>query len=207
MYSITDLVNMALRQIKVREIISLDDETVEAQSAKQVLRLSLGDLLNRTDWRFAKVKRALPKLDVETIDGYYTTDRILSSNVYLYPSDVVRIRKVSSGCWNLEGEYELLSVKLKDRDSFVPVIVSRLPNIKLTYTRYCAEVNLWPVTFQRAFVHYFAYNMAMYSALGDAQSTQLQLYNMAVKEAMASNTNEDKHRMRMDPDILKARDY
>lgn len=62
MYSVVDLVNMALRQIKVREIISLDDETVEAKSAKQMLKLSLGDLLNRADWRFAKVKRVLPKL-------------------------------------------------------------------------------------------------------------------------------------------------
>lgn len=207
MYSVVDLVNMALRQIKVREIISLDDETVEAKSAKQMLKLSLGDLLNRADWRFAKVKRVLPKLDIESIDAAYATEKIMSSNVYLYPEDVVRIREVSSGRCRGAAEYELLSVKLKSRDSFVSVLVSRLPHIELTYTRYCAEVNLWPVTFQRAFVHYFAYNMAMYSALGDAQATQMQLYNMAVKEAMASNTNEDKHRMRMDPEILKARDY
>ena len=45
MYSVVDLVNMALRQIKVREIISLDDETVEAKSAKQMLKLSLGTCL------------------------------------------------------------------------------------------------------------------------------------------------------------------
>lgn len=206
MYSITDLVNMALKQIKVREIISLDDETVEAQSAKQTLQLSLGDLLNRADWRFAKVRRVLPKLDASSIDETYATEKILASNIYLYPEDVVRIREATSGrCRNVE--YELLSVKLKNRDSFVPVIVSEFPQIELTYTRFCDEVNLWPSTFQRAFVHYFAYNMAMYSAMGDAQATQLQLYNMAVKEAMASNTNEDKHRMRIDPDILKARDW
>lgn len=206
MYSITDLVNMALKQIKVREIVSLDDETVEAQSAKQTLQLSLGDLLNRADWRFAKVRRFLPKLAASSIDETYATKKILASNIYLYPEDVVRIRDVSSGrCKNVE--YELLSVKLKNRDSFVPVIVSEFPQIELTYTRFCDEVNLWPSTFQRAFVHYFAYNMAMYSAMGDAQATQLQLYNMAVKEAMASNTNEDKHRMRIDPDILKARDW
>lgn len=206
MYSITDLVNMALRQIKVREIVSLNDETVEAQSAKQVLQLSLGDLLNRADWSFARVKRFLPKLDPGSIDATYATGDIMSLDVYLYPEDVVRIRKVLSDQRNLDNRYELLSVKLKNRDSFVPVIVSRMPRIELVYTRYCPEVNLWPVTFQRAFVHYFAYNMAMHSALGDAMSTQLQLYNMAIKEAMASNTNEDKHRMRLDPDILKERD-
>lgn len=207
MYSIVDLVNMALKQIKVREIISLDDETVEAQSAKQMLQMSLGDLLNRADWRFAKVKRVLPKLDVESIDAAYATNKIMTSNVYLYPEDVVRIRNVSSDSMRTEDEYELLSVKLKNRDSFVSVLVSKSPHIEITYTRYCAEVNLWPVPFQRAFMHYFAYNMAMYSAKGDAQATQLQLYNMAVKEAMASNTNENKHRMRIDPYILKARDH
>ena len=36
MYSITDLVNMALKQIKVREIISLDDETVEAKEQSKL---------------------------------------------------------------------------------------------------------------------------------------------------------------------------
>ena len=45
MYSITDLVNMALKQIKVREIISLDDETVEAKGAKQTLPIVLETLL------------------------------------------------------------------------------------------------------------------------------------------------------------------
>ena len=63
MYSITDLVNMALKQIKVREIISLDDETVEAKGAKQTLPIVLETLLNKTDWRFAKVRRVLPKLE------------------------------------------------------------------------------------------------------------------------------------------------
>lgn len=205
MYSITDLVNMALKQIKVREIISLDDETVEAKGAKQTLPIVLETLLNKTDWRFAKVRRVLPKLDKDSINKEYATRKLMHENVYLYPDDVVRIRSVTSGRKE-NVEYELLSVKLHNREAFVPVLVSREERIELSYTRYCDEVNLWPAIFQRAFVHYFAYSMTMHSALGDAQSTQLQLYNMAVKEAMASNTNEDKHRLRRDTGPLKARD-
>ncbi len=206
MYSITDLVNMALKQIKVREIVSLDDETVEAQSAKQTLRITLENLLNKADWRFAKVRKELPLIDKSIIDTAYTTNEVMNGNIFLYPEDVVRIRDVVDE-YGQKADYDLLTVKIKNADKFMLVIASRHERLEFVYTRYCSEVHMWTPPFQRAFIHYFAYNMAMYSSMGDAQATQYQLYNIAVKEAMASNTNENKHHLTCDIGVLRARDY
>lgn len=92
MQTSVDICNMALAQINVRSITSELDNTEEARQCKAMYPFCLAQVLAMADWNFCKVKRKLPKLEIEWIDeGYLPLER---ENYFKYPVDAVKILKV-----------------------------------------------------------------------------------------------------------------
>lgn len=202
-YTIVDICNMALAQIKVRQITSLQDSTNEAQQCRKNIDACITAVLSMANWSFAKVIRQLPMIAAANINAEFLSDRLAEKNIFAYPADIVRIRSVRY----LEREidrYDVISVKLKSEESFITVIVTDAPKIEIEYTRMADEVKLWSPLFVTTFVHYLAYTLApLLSADSTAATTQLQLYYLTLKQAQAANTNEQKHIRKRDLSVFR----
>ena len=117
-YSIVDICNLALVQLKVRPIIGLKDGTEEARQCDKMFPFALSQLLAMSNWSFAKIRRTISRLDVKALDKSYLPKEKL--NYFKYPSDAVRIRSVILDGRVFEWDkpendngYEIMSVKTK----------------------------------------------------------------------------------------------
>ncbi len=202
-YTVIDICNMALAQIKVRQITSLQDVTKEAQQCGKNIDACLAAVLSMANWSFAKVVRQLPMISAANINEEFLSDRMANKNIFAYPADVVIIRSAKYQEKEIE-QYDIISVKLKSEESFITVIITDAPKIEIEYTRMASEVKLWSPLFVTTFVHYLAYTLApLLSADSTAAETQLQLYYLTLKQAQAANTNEKKHIRQRDLSVFR----
>lgn len=210
-YSIVDICNLALVQLKVRPIIGLKDGTEEARQCDKMFPFVLSQLLAMSNWSFAKIRRTISRLDVKTLDKSYLPKEKL--NYFKYPSDAVRVRSVVLDGRVFEWDkpendngYEIMSVKIKapQEDLFVQVFATKAKHLEIEYTRYIDNPQFWPPLFTEALVRYLAYMLStVVSGSSGSAETQYQLFQLAYAKASAGNNNERKQTLRPEPKIFR----
>lgn len=98
----TDIVNKALTLAGAAPIVSIDDDTNNAETVRRVYESALRSVLSECKWNFATTRAALSEV-VVTLDFYDTGEE----NVYQKPTDMIRIYDVSpsNARWREEGDY------------------------------------------------------------------------------------------------------
>ena len=81
-----DIINIALRRLGQRKIVTIDDDSENARVAKDFYSFSLEACLRDCSWAFAGIIDALVPLNNETVPGW--------GYVYQYPSSCVFVRRI-----------------------------------------------------------------------------------------------------------------
>lgn len=172
MTSKVEIVNRALVYLGANRIISLSDDTLEAELASEMYDQSLRSILSECRWTFATKRAVLTGIDEEPAwanDGmkYY----------FQLPSDdIVRIFDVQNrkAFWRVEGERVLT-----DQKSF-----------GILYVYLLTDTSKYTASFIEAFANRLAYDMC-YAITNSASLTQglLQTYKgQTLEDAMAEDS-------------------
>ena len=134
------IINRALTFLGANRITSLNDNTLEAQSASNIYNESLKSILSECDWKFATKRVVLNKLDKEpewAEDG--------KRNYFQLPADYVEIFGVKdqNAKWSVEGN----------------TIVADTPEFAIKYVYFCTNTDLYTSSFVEAFACKLACDM------------------------------------------------
>jgi len=183
MASQVEICNMALGQLGCNTITAIDEESTESIQCEKYFTQVLNGLLRQYPWTFASKTYALATADDDSMD---IAEADLWANIYTYPAKALRIWSVfAGGNYNQDhNNFEIISTGDK---KFV------CSNIDSAYARCTIKITDYDIL-DPLFTDAFAYKLAMALASPlDATKylqTVTQLYQMAIGQAMLSNSTE-----------------
>jgi hypothetical protein len=198
-----DICNMALNQLKARNILSFEENTEEAYQCRRLYHFARGFLLRQQPWGFA---RRLAPLALTVYESP------LWRFLYAYPLDCLYIRRLFSARRpdrtdygrqgrEVEKAWEVFSVSEAEK-----VIGANLKEAYLDYTYDIKNAALFPPDFVTALYYYLASELAVaLSADANLKQLNFQLMQNALRESAKNNYNEAKDRYRPSGSILEAR--
>jgi hypothetical protein len=207
MPSQTDIVNIALSHLCEKTVMSIDEKSVEAKTAKEFYWIALHETLRDFSWPFATNYVNL-NLVVNQTQNYNW------AYVYQYPSDCLYFRRIVSGLSQDSRQTRVPFIIAKSdfinapapngqaepETSFTPPLGSGLyiftnqPNAQAEYTMQIGNSELYPSDFIMAFSYRLASLMAPRITGGDPfklKDSCLASYDMEITKAKASSFNEE----------------
>jgi hypothetical protein len=179
MSSAVDIVNQALLQLGSTQIISFDDELVEASAAKALYPTAKKQVLRSYPWRCATANERLALSAKAPIDPAWEYQHAI-------PDDSIRIIQVMSVAdsvgfhpsWVIEGEF----------------IMSNEKNISAKYIRNISEPKL-DAHVEMAIIARVAFDMCYTLTASQSLQTSLyQLYEAKLNEARITDRQEGSHK-------------
>lgn len=132
MSSIVDVVNRGLLAIGASPIVSLDDETTAARTAKALWPLLRDEVLRKHPWNSAKARAELAAEVTAPAFGWAYS--------YAWPADCLRVLAVNDDVWPSDG-WECEGRK---------ILCDYASPIRVEYVRREEDVNLWDAELQAA---------------------------------------------------------
>lgn len=195
-----DICNLALSQLKVSNILSLDANSEEARQCKRHYDFERQKLLRAHPWHFAKRVKTLALIDDKSNHWKY---------LYLYPKDCLYILNIF-GEGNRE-DYIRQTNKLENYDIFslddeTKVIATNIEKAYIEYINDAKDVTSFSVDFIDCLTYKLAATLATpLSASSALLQNNYSLYSEALEKATAKNHNENKEKVHFESEILKAR--
>lgn len=125
-----EIINRALTKLGANIIKSLDEKSIEAETAIRTYEESLCSLLSEIDWNFALKEAVLTPAKKES--------KWRKGNYFSLPADVINITEVSSSeAWRQEGSY----------------IFSTANDFAIVYVSKCTNESIYPTYFIDALVY------------------------------------------------------
>lgn len=199
MFTQVSICNMALGNIGAKATIAaLTENSKEAFQCARVYDDSLDTLLRAHHWQFAKRVAQLNNLGTTPVGWDY---------LYAYPTDCVRVRRVTDGTRDLDDrdagvEFEVTS----GATTSTRAIAADLNPAYVEYTRRMDDAVAYPSDFAMALAWLIGANVA-WPLSGDAkvQLSAMNSYIVFLNQAAANDSNEAQGRRRRTPDWIKAR--
>ena len=185
-YSPTDICNIALTDLDVDPIVSIDDPNLTAaRKCKRIFQVTQDTVLRDNDWTFNRVKKALTPF---TIPDAYLNYRYEYG--YVYPSDCLKLWRIypPEGCYNRQ-DYEIQ----RDLDSSTLFVMCNVDNAVGRYSKVVESTEWMDAEFVEAFALKLASRLA-YSILKNQKlKNQLsQEYMYALSNAETSDREQYK---------------
>lgn len=222
MASQVDVCNLALANIHAKSINSLSDSSPEAQYCKLKFDVVLRLVMRNAQWNFTHKQVPLALLEDELFSWFYT---------YQYPSDCLKINYLLSEAnkitktetgnairpeyYGYNNAYDYYN----SRQYKVPfeiintagnkVIGSNEPDLWVDYQINEQDPNKWDPAFLMAFQWYLAAEIAVPILGGDSgrahRQDALTMYSVLIKDAMATDANEQYNGRERESDLILAR--
>jgi hypothetical protein len=195
--------NLALNQLKCRNILSFEDNTEEAYQCRRLYAPAREFVLRQQPWGFARRVARLALTDyVNPLWRYF----------YAWPADCLKVRRLfGADCPAREAFYPVSRETSRAWEVFSAseaekVIGANLAAAWLDYTYDAKNAEVFPPDFVAALYYYLAAELAM-ALSADASLKQLnfQLMQNALREAARQNQNEGKGRFCPVDSVLEAR--
>lgn len=187
----TEICNMALSAIAKGRIASISEDSEEARQCKIYYELLRKNLLSSFRWGFADKSAKLALVNTDIPKWTYA---------YAYPNDCLVVRQL----YNRENGI-IYDASRKDTDyheydvsaisDSAKVIMCDIENAYLDYTADIKNAEQFAPLFCEALAHNLAAHLAM--PLTASQSTaqaEMQLYQIAIHQAMAASAIEVHHK-------------
>jgi hypothetical protein len=197
-----EIANLALGNIRARSIQSFDEGSLEAQVCLQRYDQCRRFLLNTSVYNFARKVEPLALLDIEPTEWIYA---------YQYPSDCLQAKHIVNGDYINTDRTAVLRTEFEEYDRLrgydmktIPFEISVIDGVKVILTDYCdaylsyiediTNTLLFDDQFIEAFQWYLSAQIAV-PIVGaekgrEMRKDALQMYEMTIKEATATNANE-----------------
>lgn len=195
--------NLALNQLKSRNILSFEENTEEAYQCRRLYNPAREFVLRQQPWSFAR--RVAPL----ALTGYTNP---LWRYFYAFPTDCLLVRRLfSADCPARETPYPVGRETSRAFDVFSASEAERVigANIAAAWLDYTCDVknaDVFPPDFTAALYYYLAAELAMaLSADANLKQLNFQLMQNALAAAAKHNQNESKDRFRPVDSILEAR--
>jgi hypothetical protein len=172
--------NLALVRIGQRGLIDdLNEDTVEAQTAKAIYAPARDAVLASFWWQFATFRAALAEVSGASVDGW--------EYVYAPPASLLAPQYIWSGARRPSRE-AMIPFALEGDDTYGRLVYSDEPDAVLVYTKLVTE----PAFFPPHFVQALAWKLASEFALGLPIKVQAglgmdQKYEAALRTAIATD--------------------
>jgi hypothetical protein len=187
-----DISNMALNQLKAKNILSLEENTEEAYQARRMYDVARRALLRKLPWGFARRIKPLAPL-ADRVQG------TLWREFYAYPDDCLMVRRLFGE--GGEGGYEVFSLS-----SAVSVLATDVAGAYLDYTYDLRDTGRFPPDFALCLSYFLAFLLAPALSADESAETRCHaLYQAALGEAARAGFNEAREVLAADSDILRAR--
>jgi hypothetical protein len=194
MLSKTDIVNMALSQLGMESVSSIDENNPPVNAVRINYETALGEVLRQHPWGFALRRAKAAALD-EAAAGF--------RHSYGYPADCALAVRVRGGSGRVPFEVG------RSADGRKRVICTDAePPLCIEYVSSLVEPNEFDAHFARA----FAWRLSCVAAMGLVNDPNLyqaayQSYQAALRTAKALDTAEAAYSRMGDGDFIKARNY
>lgn len=166
MASQVEIVNVALTLLgMLEEIISIDDNSTTARTAKKYWNTARRKILEESRWNFAIQRTQLPALSASPIYGY--------SYQFQLPTDYIKLIEIDG-----EPAYTIEGTK---------ILCNSAP-IKIRYIFDNTDIAQWSPTFVTCFAHYLAYLMAY--PLTKKQTLAQQAFESFVQEFERASSSD-----------------
>lgn len=199
MFTQVAICNLALGNIGAKaNIASLTENSKEAFECNRVYDECLEALLRAHHWQFAKATAQLNDIGTPPPQWAYR---------YAYPTECVRIRRVTDGTRDRDGsdpgvEFEVISGLTVSTRS----VVTDLNPAYAEYTRRMTDPVAYPADFASALSWLIGAHIAWpLSADASVQAAAQQNYVFALNQAAAADANEQQGRRHRKPDWIRAR--
>jgi hypothetical protein len=182
------IVNKSLTNLGAAPIVSLDDDSQNANIVNRVYETSLRAVLSETRWNFATKRALLSELE-EELDWHYTGEGF----VYSRPSDAIRIfeSNAPNAIWREEGDY----------------IISDTQGLGVLYVYYLDDPAKYPSFFIDAFSDKLSSEIA-YMILNSAEQGKMwfeKYSGVSLPKARAENAQIGVHAQLKDDYLINAK--
>lgn len=173
----TEICNMALARIAAERINSIDsDESTEAKACRQWYHHSVDTLLERFQWNFATVRKALSRNAVNPATEWESSWRL--------PGDLVRLIRVVGG----DPVLPVRDFAIEGRD----LLLNGAQTVNIVYVTNAKPVYEWPALFVDAVVYQLASNITadINKSVGLADSMLQKLGQLALPAARTADAQQ-----------------
>jgi len=219
MTSQVEICNLALSNIRVGSINSIDEASVSAQYCKLKYDIVLDSVLRGAPWNFARKQTALALNTDELFDWAYC---------YQYPSDCLRINRLKSRHdrltqaetgYAIRPEYYDQQYLQQSRNRKIKYAVMNASGNKviganeaelwIDYLIRVTDPNKYDSSFILAFAWYLTAEIAVPIIGGDngraERAAAFQMYKATIAEAMAMDANEQENGPEKESEFIEAR--
>jgi len=195
--STADIANLALGKLGVRNwIVSLDDDTPEAQTVSVFYDNARDKVLRIYNWPFARRRAALALLPI-TRDGW--------DGAYMLPADCVAPRMIWGGIRN-PSPSQIIPWVLENDATYRTVLLTDYESPILVYTARITAIATYPPLFVDAVASALALDMA-FSITGryEIRAAMLKEFRDAVSAAITAATGDEEPDEEPDSEFITGR--
>lgn len=185
-----EIINLALRRVGVRPILSLTDGSEACAVANDTFPVVRDSLLRNHTWKFAKKQATLAQYGVApTYDYVYA---------FLLPDDCLFVVSMKD-----QGIYNILNI------NGIKVLVSNDANAQITYRSQVTNTGLWDANFTASFVLKLAAEFALSLVKNYPLFEKWELaFQTSIEDAMSNDSIEQSEMRIISPtDLASVRHY